>query len=210
VEARQRARRDGNEDMWLPANIDGVEWSPGSSHSRQPGNVELGPHLTESRTTCPACGATGSAGAFYSVRGAPVHSVLLLESREAAVNYPTGDIVLAFCPACGFVFNSAFDTALHEYSARYEATQAFSETFNTFNRRLARDLIDRFNLRGKQVLEIGCGQGEFLDLFSAIWAITWASVSTRPTPGATSVKRRVGPNALRRGLLFGEVPRSSG
>ena len=52
--------------------------------------------------------------------------------------------------------------ALTEYSGRYESTQGYSETFNRFHERLARDMIDRFDLRHKDVIEIGCGNGEFI------------------------------------------------
>ena len=65
---------------------------------------------------------------------------------------------------CGHVHNSDFDPELTEYSGRYESTQSFSATFNAFHRSQANDLIDRFDLRGKEIIEIGCGNGEFLVL----------------------------------------------
>jgi len=101
---------------------------------------------------------------FYELEQVPVHSVLLLTTREAALAYPTGDLVLAFCPTCGFISNVVFDPGLHEYHSAYEATQAFSPTFNTFHRNLAAHLIERYDLRDKEIIEIGCGQGEFLTL----------------------------------------------
>lgn len=116
---------------------------------------------------CPSCGS-GRGRVFYQMSGAPHHSVLLLEKREQALNYPQGHIALTFCEACGFVWNSAFDPAVHEYSAKYEATQAYSPTFNAFHRRLAENLIGRFDLHHKTVIEIGCGQGEFLQLLSEL------------------------------------------
>jgi SAM-dependent methyltransferase len=72
--------------------------------------------------------------------------------------------VLGMCPACGFISNVAFDPTLHEYSSKYEATQSYSPTFNVFHRNLAQRLIDRYDLHGKDIIEIGCGQGEFLIL----------------------------------------------
>ena len=90
--------------------------------------------------------------------------MLLLESQEEAINFPRGDISLGFCNSCGFIFNLAFNTDLLEYSNRYEATQGFSSTFNAFHRELARRLIDRNDLHNKDIIEIGCGQGEFLTL----------------------------------------------
>ncbi len=102
---------------------------------------------------------------FYHVDNIPVHSCLLMPTREEAVSYPTGTLHLGFCPNCGFVCNTAFDPGMHEYSARYEETQGFSPTFNKFAKQLAQDLVDKHNLGpGTTVLEIGCGKGEFLVL----------------------------------------------
>jgi hypothetical protein len=88
----------------------------------------------------------------------------LVEDREQALNFPTGDIVLAVCGGCGFIFNAAWDPQRTIYSDQYEETQGFSPTFKTFNRAIAEELIGRYNVRGKTVLEIGCGKGEFLSL----------------------------------------------
>jgi SAM-dependent methyltransferase len=90
----------------------------------------------------------------------------LLSTEEEARRYQRGDVHLGFCPDCGFIFNTTFDAKLAEYSARYEETQGFSPTFSKFHRRLAADLIERHNLRGKKVIEIGCGKGEFLNLLA--------------------------------------------
>ena len=114
-------------------------------------------------TTCPSCGQT-NIFIFYKLKQVPVHSVLLLPSRQEALNYPKGDIALAFCADCGFIFNALFDPNKHEYSARYEETQGFSSTFNIFSKNLAQRLIDRYDLHGKNIIEIGCGKGEFLTL----------------------------------------------
>jgi hypothetical protein len=119
--------------------------------------------ITLRLTSCPACGAAPMR-VFFETRGVPVHSVLLMETREQAVSYPRGDIALGFCEACGFIANLAFDPAKHEYSSKYEETQGFSGTFNAFHRALAQRLIDRYDLHGKSIIEIGCGKGEFLSL----------------------------------------------
>jgi hypothetical protein len=112
---------------------------------------------------CPNCGAS-EARSFYRVPGIPVNSCLLVASREEALRFPTGDLDLAFCSTCGFVFNSAFNPEATVYSDQYEETQGFSSTFRTFHRQLAESLIERHRIVGKDVVEIGCGKGEFLAL----------------------------------------------
>ena len=112
-------------------------------------------------TTCPNC-LKGDLEVFYEVNRVPVHSVLLMPTREIAVNFPKGDIALGHCSHCGFIANTVFDPTVHSYSADYEETQGFSGTFQAFHRKLAQQMIDRFDLHGKKLIEIGCGKGEFL------------------------------------------------
>jgi len=101
---------------------------------------------------------------FHRLTSVPANSCILLSSREEAMAYPTGDIQLSFCEQCGFIANTAFDPGLTEYSEKYEETQGFSATFNAFQRELAERLIQRHQLYGKHIIEIGCGKGEFLTL----------------------------------------------
>jgi len=101
---------------------------------------------------------------FHEAGGIPVHSVQLLPTRKEALGYPQGDVALGFCHKCGFIANVVYDPSLQDYSSEYESTQAFSATFNNFHQNLANYLIDRYHLHNKDIIEIGCGQGEFLTL----------------------------------------------
>jgi SAM-dependent methyltransferase len=114
-------------------------------------------------TTCRACGG-GRLEVFYEQERVPVHSCRLVETREEALAFPTGTLRLAFCPTCGFVGNVAFEPGLQDYGIAYEETQSFSPTFQAFARELAADWVERHDLRGKTVVEIGCGKGDFLRL----------------------------------------------
>lgn len=116
---------------------------------------------------CPACGSAGMR-VFHEAPGVPSNSCILLGHREDALGYPRGEIRLGFCESCGFISNVAFDPALTEYSGRYEETQGFSGTFNAFHRALVERLIERYDLRDKDIVEIGCGKGEFLMLMCEI------------------------------------------
>ena len=116
---------------------------------------------------CPSCASAGPSP-FYELGHVPAHDALLMPSRESALAGAHGDIRLAFCPSCGFIFNASFDPQLQAYAPGYEGTQAFSPTFSAFAQRLASDLIARYDLHGKDILEIGCGMGEFLTLLCQI------------------------------------------
>jgi SAM-dependent methyltransferase len=102
------------------------------------------------------------------VERAPAHSVLLMPTREIAVGFPRADIDLGVCTGCGFISNAIFNPALHSYSGDYEETQGFSATFREFHRNLALSLIQKFDLHGKRIIEIGCGKGEFLALLTEL------------------------------------------
>ena len=110
---------------------------------------------------CPSCGSSGMS-VFYEVPEVPAHSLVLFPTREAALDYPKASIRLAFCDACGFVSNIAFDSSLVDYTQDYEETQAFSPRFNAFAHELAKHMVDRYDLHDKSIFEIGSGKGEFL------------------------------------------------
>lgn len=112
---------------------------------------------------CPGCGAP-SLRLFYEVRDVPVHSCLMLSDVKDALAFPRGDIRLGACEQCGLIVNTAFDSKWSDYDSNYEDQQSFSPTFNEFAVNLARRLIEKYDLRGKKVLEIGCSKGDFLAL----------------------------------------------
>jgi SAM-dependent methyltransferase len=101
---------------------------------------------------------------FYEAKEVPVNNCLLTTTEQQARKFPLGDIVLAFCEECGFISNVAFDPSKVEYSSVYEDQQSFSSTFNVFAQDLAKRLVEKHNLRDKNILEIGCGKGDFLAL----------------------------------------------
>src|ERR1700733_12474953 len=101
---------------------------------------------------------------FYSAANIPVHSTLLMSTPEEARGYPRGNLRLAFCPACAFVGNMLYDSSVQDYNPNSEESQAFSATFNKFAQALASRWVERYGIRNKTVLEIGCGKADFLML----------------------------------------------
>lgn len=113
--------------------------------------------------SCPIC-SSGAILEFFEIRQVPVHCNLLWPTREAAIRVPGGDIRLGFCQECGHIFNLAFTPELMEYSQAYENSLHCSPRFQSYAESLAMRLVERYSLRGKRVIEIGCGNGEFLAL----------------------------------------------
>jgi hypothetical protein len=112
---------------------------------------------------CASCGSS-ALSVFYEQDSVPAHSCRLVETREEALAFPSGTLRLAFCSTCGFIMNTAYDPTLQDYGIAYEETQGFSQHFRDFARSLALRWIERYDLRDRDVLEIGCGKGEFLAL----------------------------------------------
>lgn len=109
------------------------------------------------------CGRA-SAGTFLELRGVPVQCNVQWADRAAALAAPRGNITLAFCAGCGMIWNTAFDAGRVQYDERYENSLHYSPRFQEYARCLAVRLVERYSLYGTDIIEIGCGQGEFLRL----------------------------------------------
>lgn len=115
------------------------------------------------RSSCPACGSTKIFD-FYRFDQIPVHVGFLWESRHAALRAPTGDIVLSFCESCSFIWNRAFDPAKMSYGPGYEVSLHHSPLYQDFLTQQVARLVAQYQLKHKNVMEIGCGTGHFLEL----------------------------------------------
>lgn len=122
--------------------------------------------MSDTSTTncaCPVCG-TSEGFRVAEVGEVPVLCNVLLEDPAGARAVPRGDLCLVACPSCAHVYNSAFRPERIRYDGTYENSLHFSSTFDGYARELARSLVDRYGLRGGRVLEVGCGQGRFLQM----------------------------------------------
>lgn len=112
-------------------------------------------------TACPACGRDAAAP-FLARDAVPVHQNLVYATPDAAIGAARGDLHLACCGACGFVFNTAFDFAKLSYGDDYANDQTFSPAFSAYVDGLVRHLVEERGVRGATVVEVGCGRGYFL------------------------------------------------
>lgn len=112
---------------------------------------------------CPSC-SSSSLKDFFTIKNAPVQSLVTIKSYEEAMAIPRNDITLTFCNECGFIFNSTFDTSVDYYTKGYEDQQGFSPTFKVFITEVTNRFIDKYEVREKDVIEIGCGKGDFINL----------------------------------------------
>lgn len=137
-----------------------------SAHSALPDHLSFEQRVL-TQMVCPNCLKEGLT-TFYRVSEVPIHSCQLLSTREEALAFPKGNIELAFCRTCGFVTNICFDVGFNDYSNHYESTQTFSGNFSRFLKSYTQRLIEKYDICDKNVIEIGCGNGEFLSLLCQI------------------------------------------
>ncbi len=112
---------------------------------------------------CPVCSSRHH-GDFFELHGVPVDTCRLWDAAEQAKQARLGDVVLSYCRSCGFGFNRIYDGSKVSFQPGYEASLVYSNVFTTFQHGVATRLIDRYGLRNKTIVEIGCGRGEFLTL----------------------------------------------
>jgi SAM-dependent methyltransferase len=113
--------------------------------------------------SCPGCGS-GDCVKFYETTGVPADSRLLPASRQEAIAVARGEVALSLCNICGLVFNAAFEPGLVDRAIINQEWYAYSSVCRGFQEGLAEQLIERYGLHDKDLLEIGCGGGEFLAL----------------------------------------------
>lgn len=112
-------------------------------------------------TNCPLC-THPVATAFLQRPAVPVHQNVVLRTPAAARAVARGDLQMACCAACGFVFNRAFEPGLPGYGAEYDNAQHCSPTFSAYLDGLVDSIVDGHGVREGCVVEVGCGQGQFL------------------------------------------------
>ena len=112
---------------------------------------------------CPVCDADVDQ-TFIEISQVPIYCNVLWSNKSEAQHAPRGDIHLAYCPDCGHVFNVAFQPELMHYTQTYENSLHFSPRFQEYIEALADRLIKTYHLEQKTIIELGCGQGDFLKI----------------------------------------------
>lgn len=110
---------------------------------------------------CRVCGA-GDQLAVLHLDEVPALCCSLWPTEEAARQAPRGVIDLRFCGRCGLLYNAGFSSETASYSPEYENSIHFSPLFQDYIEGQAKHLVERYDLRGKEIVEIGCGSGDFL------------------------------------------------
>lgn len=112
---------------------------------------------------CGGCG-TPAESAFFENDRTPADCGFAPFDESTARSARKGSIRLVACRCCGLIQNAEFDPAIIRFEPGYEVELTHSPSFAEFQQSLARRLVRDFDLNGKGIVEIGCGQGRFLKL----------------------------------------------
>lgn len=109
---------------------------------------------------CPLCLSADNVVIVERSR-VPVLQNVIVRTREEALHFPTGRLLICGCQNCGFVWNDAFDPSAIDYGATYNNSVQASGVYLAHQAAMAdRVLAGEGDLH---YLEIGCGEGEFID-----------------------------------------------
>ena len=114
---------------------------------------------------CPVC-LNAASKEFVSISDVPIFCNVLWDTHSQATDAAKGNLNLNFCPICAHVYNRTFDPSRVQYDSRYENSLHYSPVFRTYLADLVERLIQRYHLYEKNIIEIGCGHGDFLRLLS--------------------------------------------
>jgi SAM-dependent methyltransferase len=116
---------------------------------------------------CPVC-RNYQMMPFFQIESVPVFCNVLFDGRKKAMAAPTARINLAYCNNCGLINNVAFDHTLTRYSPAYENSLHFSQRFQKYAQQTAERLVNQYQLNDKDIIEIGCGRGDFLEILNKL------------------------------------------
>ena len=110
---------------------------------------------------CPVCGSENNIDVFRK-KGQPRYALQRHTNRQSALQCKKENVHFIFCANCQFAYNQNFDPSVMDYQEDIETSRKCSEYFNNYIISVCRQVNEVFSVRGKKIVEIGCGDGQFL------------------------------------------------
>jgi len=110
---------------------------------------------------CPICKCRESHDVLRA-SGQPILLNQMRATRAEASAVARDELGFRSCDACGFVWNAAFDPSAITYGSGYVNDQSHSPRFREHIRGVQAALAEACRNTSGAILEIGCGQGDFL------------------------------------------------
>ena len=114
--------------------------------------------------SCPVCHSSVEEEVFWTVRTQPTNENILYSTQDLAKNAPVGALRIIRCAICSHVYNSHFDEKLVNYSSDYVYLRTASDTYLKKESQVIDELSSLLKgKRANRILEVGCGDGVFLE-----------------------------------------------
>lgn len=110
---------------------------------------------------CPVC-QSPLTSTFLNRHNVPVFQNLVMKNQKSAAGIARGDLDLAVCADCGFIFNRSFDASKLDYCTDYDNSQSYSPMFDKYLSDFAQSLISEKDIKNSTIVEVGSGKGTFL------------------------------------------------
>ncbi len=115
-------------------------------------------------TGCPVC-LKSDFNTLLTRARVPVLQNVIVESVEEALAFPDARLRICQCRNCDFVWNADFDPDAIDYNRQYNNSVQASGVYLAHQADMAERVLA---LPGRLIcLEVGCGEGEFLNVLSA-------------------------------------------
>ncbi|MGV3710341.1 MAG: methyltransferase domain-containing protein [Gemmatimonas sp.] len=122
--------------------------------------------MSDQSPRCRLCGDTRLEATLTMDPAPPNISGLL--RNEGPVNRRTIRLEARRCEGCGFIqLTQELDATFYD---EYIMTVSHAATMQNFQSQQARTFVERFGLAGRRVIELGCGDGNYLDHLRAAGA----------------------------------------
>ncbi len=108
---------------------------------------------------CPVCGENDFKE-VVSLKDFPISNLGLSNSKEEALTYKTYDMNIVCCNKCSHIYNNI--PIQLEYKQKSNTTYFTNDKQKQYIKELVNNLIDKYNIKYNNILEIGCGDGLFL------------------------------------------------
>ena len=110
---------------------------------------------------CPVC-SNAAPWPLANFSGLPMVPCRYTGTRAQALAAARGTLDLCLCAGCGHMYNRAFEPDRMAYDPADDSDLGFSARFRCYRSGLVRRLVDDHGLRGKSIIEIGCGHADVL------------------------------------------------
>ena len=115
---------------------------------------------TSMHVSCSFC-ESNQAKIFFSLPDMPTQDGVFVSTYKEAFEVDKGDILLSYCHNCGSIFNEGHEAEKIHFDT-YDFSLAHSPSFRSYVEETTDYLIEKYDLSGKNILGVGCGEGYFL------------------------------------------------